>query len=143
MPNPLLGTWKLVKFEARGLDGKTLHPFGSNPFGRLFYDAAGNMSIQVFNPNRPRFSSDDKSKGSMDEIKAAWDGFDAYVGKYEVNEKEGVVQHHLEGALFPNWIGGTQKRFFEFKGDRLTISTPELPYRGEKMRMFLVWERAG
>ena len=141
MSNPLIGTWKLVNFEAKSGEGKTVHPFGSRPFGRLFYDAAGNMSIQVFNHDRPRFSSDDKSKGSMDEIKAAWDGFDAYVGTYKVNEKEGVVEHRLEGALFPNWIGGTQKRFFEFDGNRLTISTPELVYRGEKMRMFLVWER--
>jgi hypothetical protein len=141
MANPLLGTWRLVRFEARGSDGKTLYPFGTKPFGRLFYDATGNMCIQVFNPDRPRFSTDDKSKGSMEEIKAAWDGFDAYVGKYQVNEKEGIVEHHLEGALFPNWIGGTQRRFFELSGDGLTISTPELAYRGEKMRMFLVWQR--
>src|SRR5687767_7491813 len=119
MANPLLGTWKLVKFEARSPEGKTLYPFGTNAFGRLFYDATGNMSIQVFDPDRPRFSSDDKSKGSTEEIKAAWDRFDAYAGRYQVNEKEGVVEHHLEGALFPNWIGGTQKRFFEFNGDRL------------------------
>lgn len=141
MANPLAGTWKLVNFEARGSDGNASYPFGISPFGRLFYDQSGNMSIQVLDPHRPQFFSDDKSKGSAHEIKSAWDGFEAYVGKYVVNDKDGIVEHRLEGALSPNWIGATQKRFFELNGSRLTISTPELAYRGERLHMFLVWER--
>ena len=53
-------------------------------------------------------------------------GFLAYFGTYTVDEKAGVVVHHVEGASFPNWIGTDQRREFTLSGRRLTLRTPPL-----------------
>ncbi|MHA2204100.1 MAG: lipocalin-like domain-containing protein, partial [Candidatus Hodarchaeales archaeon] len=41
-------------------------------------------------------------KSTLEEIKSAYEGFIAYFGTYEINNKEGTVTHHWEGSLFPN-----------------------------------------
>jgi len=51
------------------------------------------------------------------------------------------VYHHIEVSLFPNWIGDKQERFFEFDGNRLTLSTPLQLVGGMMLSSHLVWER--
>ncbi|HEV2669238.1 MAG TPA: lipocalin-like domain-containing protein, partial [Blastocatellia bacterium] len=58
---------------------------------------------------------------TKDETKAAFDGYAAYFGPYEVNEADGVVIHHVKGSIFPNEVGGDNIRYYEFSGDRLTL----------------------
>jgi len=106
------------------------------------YDANGHVSVHIMRPDRPAFASGDQLEGTPVEIKSAFEGFIAYYGAYEVNQEEGIVTHHVEGSLFPNWVGSAQRRFFEFSGNRLTISTPPIPMGGEKIVGLLIWERA-
>jgi len=105
------------------------------------YDASGHMSVQIMRPDRPAFASGDHLKGTPEEIKSAFKGFVAYYGTYEINEEEGTVTHHLEGSLFPNWVGTELKRFFEFSGNQLTLSTPPMPMGGQQVTGVLLWER--
>ncbi|WP_445312295.1 lipocalin-like domain-containing protein [Microcoleus vaginatus] len=44
--------------------------------------------------------------------------------------------------MFPNWVVTDQERFFEFKDDRLTFSTPLIPIGGEEQIAYLIWKRA-
>ncbi len=100
------------------------------------------MSAQLMNPDRPRFASGDRLRGSDAEVRAATDGYIAYYGTYTVDMSAAVVTHHVQGALFPNSISGDEVRHFRLDGDRLTITTPPMQLGGEQLTTVLVWERA-
>ncbi len=136
-----IGTWKLVSSEIRTSDGQLISPLGRNATGTLMYDTNGRMSAQIMRPGRPIFTSGDQLSGTSEEIKTALEGFIAYFGTYEVNEKECTITHRVEGSLFPNWIGTDQRRFFQFSGGRLTITTPPMPVGGRQSTVLLIWER--
>ena len=136
-----VGTWKLVSFEMRRSDGQIVYPFTRNIVGVLNYDSKGNMSAQLMRPDRPAFAINDHQKGTPEEIKAAFEGFIAYFGTYEINEEKGTVIHHVRGSSFPNWVGSDQIRFFEFSGNRLTLRTPPIQVSGIAVTSLLIWER--
>jgi len=137
-----IGTWKLLSLEFQRSDGQLTYPMGRDVVGIVMYDANGHMSVQIMRPDRPAFASGDQLDGTPMEIKSAFEGFVAYYGIYEVNQEEGTVTHHLEGSLFPNWVGSAQRRFFEFSGNRLTLSTPPILFGGQQVTGVLIWERA-
>ena len=137
----LVGTWKLVSFELRHSDGQVTYPMGKDPLGVLMYDESGRMSAQLMERDRPPFAVADHHKGAPEEIKAAFEGYTAYFGTYELDEEKGTVTHHVEGALLPNLVGRRQVRFYEFTGDQLMLSTPPMPWGGEQRTGFLVWKR--
>lgn len=138
-----VGTWKLVSSEFKFSDGQVINPLGNDAIGILMYDASQHMSVQITRRDRPIFASDDQLKGTPSEMKSAFKGFTAYFGSYHVNEKEAIVTHHVEGSLFPNWIGKDQVRFFEFSDNRLRLSTPQIPMGGRQITGQLVWQRVG
>ena len=111
--------------------------------GLLIYAATGHMAVQLLRAHRPLFAAGDPYRGTPEEIKAAFEGYIAYFGSYEVNEAEGVVTHHVHGASFPNWIGGDQQRFFAFAGNQLILSTPPILAGTSTMTGVLIWERVG
>ena len=137
-----IGTWKLVSSEFRRSDGQLTYPYGRDVVGIIIYDADGHMSVQIMRPDRPAFASGDLHDGTPMEIKSAFEGFIAYYGVYGVNQKEGTVTHHVEGSSFPNWLCSVQRRFFEFSGNRLTLSTPPILVNGQQITGVLIWERA-
>ena len=94
-------------------------------------------------PGRPNYASGDILGGTPDEIKSAAEGYVAYFGAYEVNEDEGRIVHHVEGSLYPNWMGDDQMRLFEFSGDALTLKTPPIAAGGLEITGILVWKRVG
>jgi hypothetical protein len=117
----LVGTWKFKSMVFKTDTGKTVYPYGEKMFGILIYTPGRYMSALLMDPDRKRFASDDLKIGTADEIKQAYDKFDAYCGTYTVNEEKNTVTHHVEGAKFPNWVGTDQVRHFELKGDKLRI----------------------
>jgi hypothetical protein len=138
----LVGTWRLLSFEAHVSGGESSQPFGSDPEGSLVYDSAGNFSVQVARSGRPHFASDDMQDGTADEIRGAYLGYIAYFGAYDVNEAEGYLTHKVDVSLFPNWQGVPQQRFFALSGNTLTLTTPPTPFGGREVTGVLVWERA-
>ena len=139
--NPLVGTWKLLSFESHGAAGDISHPFGADAYGLLMYDPRGQMSVVLTRPDRPMFMSGDPARGTPEEIKAAFEGFNAYCGSYKIDEKQGTVTHHVEANSFPNWVGTDQQRFFTLRGRRLTLRTPPLLDGGQTLTFTAVWER--
>jgi hypothetical protein len=89
--------------------------------------ADGYLSVVLMRAGRPHFQSQDSFGGSPDEKAGAMETFLSYCGTWEVQENE--VVHHIEISLFPNWTGKDQRRFYQFAGRRLTLSTipPGLP----------------
>ncbi|MBC6422077.1 MAG: lipocalin-like domain-containing protein [Hormoscilla sp. SP5CHS1] len=89
--------------------------------------------------NRPKFATGNILRGSTEEKAAAAETYISYCGKYEIID--GKVIHHVEASLFPNWVGVDQERFFEFQGDRLSLSTPPIMYDGKQLTAHVLWER--
>ncbi len=136
----LVGSWKLVSFNIQDSSGQTAYPFGKDAQGRLIYEPDGRMAVQLMDPNRPGFSSGDPIVASEAEIRTAFGGYTAYYGTYSVNPEEQTIVHHIEVALFPNWVGTDQRRHFEFDGKHLTLKGPLL-LGGVQGVVSLVWER--
>ena len=138
-----IGTWRLVSSEFRRSDDTIVYPYGDDAIGLLIYAATGHMAVQLLRAHRPLFAAGDPYRGTPEEIKAAFEGYIAYFGSYEVNEAEGVVTHHVDGASFPNWMGGEQQRFFAFAGNQLILSSPPILAGTSTMTGVLIWERVG
>ena len=134
----LVGSWALVSYVTEGPDGTTGKPYG-DAVGRLSYDASGNMSGQVMRPGRAPVIHGDSG---VADVRAAYAGYIAYFGSYEVNETRDTVVHHVKGALNPGWVGGDQVRRMRFVGDRLVLST-DVRKGGASITHTLTWERIG
>ena len=139
-PN-LVGTWRLVSYEARASSGEIRYPLGQHVVGQLFYDVHGNMSAHVMRLDRPMFVSDDSGTGTDAEVRAAFDGHTSYFGTYTIDPSARTVVHHVRGASYPNWIGHDQIRYYRLDGSYLVLSTPPIVYRGELLEYTLTWER--
>jgi len=127
----LLGTWKLVSYEARDSDGRAQSPLGQNVSGLLVYDGRGNMSAHVMRNDLAPFAALDPARATDLELRAAFDGYGSYFGTYTVDEASQTVTHHVRGAWYPNWIGHDQVRHFKFDGNRLLLTTPPIIWDGQ------------
>jgi alpha/beta superfamily hydrolase len=121
MKNLFIGTWKFISLVGENSQGDIFRPYGENFYGRLMYDSHGNMSVFLMRPNRPKFAAGDIYKGTPEEIKIAFENFDAYCGTYTIDKEKGTVTHHIEGSRFPNWEGSDQTRHFKFSNDTLSL----------------------
>ena len=137
-PGPLIGVWKLRSCLRTFKDGRTEHPFGENPVGRLEYDRAGRMSALLMRPGRRSTlpAGTELDKASSEELRNAVTGFVAYFGTFEVEEGTQTVIHHVEASLFPSWVGTDLKRRFRFDSGRLILTSPA-PDRSDEV----IWER--
>ena len=137
----LLGTWRLRAYEGRAEDGSVSLPFSDKPEGMLTYNSDGTMMVIMMKPGRPMFESNDVFKGSDTEVRAAYEGFLAYCGRFVVDTEAGTVTHLPEQSLFPNWVGGQQVRFAELAGDQLSLSSPPMLAGGKVWKFYLIWYR--
>jgi Lipocalin-like domain len=136
----LVGCWELKTYTLwKGTQAE--HPYGDKPQGMLFYDQAGRMSVQFMRLDRPEFASGDRWKGTAAELKAAFEGYFSYYGRYEVDPKGGVVIHHVEGSLLPNWTSVSQKRYFILAGKQLTLTTPTVVVGDSAIKTVLLWDK--
>ena len=138
----VVGKWKLISAKAENSNGDVAYPYGEDAFGILTYDANGYMYALLMRRGRSKFVSGDPMGSTSEELKEAFEGFDAYCGTYELDIENGKVTHHVEGARFPNWEGTDQQRFFELSEDRLDIKTVPIPALGTEWVLSLVWDRA-
>ena len=105
------GAWKLISIEILSFTGEVLGPdgwWGSNPTGLIIYDKSGYMSVQ--------FMRDPKEIGGAQR-------YYAYFGTYDVNEKEGVIVHHIKGSLMMTEMGTDYSRRFKISGNRIMLTT--------------------
>jgi hypothetical protein len=134
-----VGTWRLVSFEMVDATGNTRYPLGQDPVGFIMYHPNGFMSVAMMRGDRPTFASEDIGRGSSEEKSLAFDTFFSYCGRCEVQGKK--IIHYLDICSFPNWVGTTQERLFEFIDDKLILQTPPILHEGTKQTSRLIWER--
>jgi hypothetical protein len=136
MSHPLIGTWTLISYESIHPDGSRGKPFG-DAVGRLTYDELGYMSGQVMRPDRAPVTRSDRG---IHKLRAAYTGYIAYFGTYELNEAGDTVVHHVHGALNPEWVGGRQTRRLRFEGDLLILQA-DMPRLEGTLRHVLTWRK--
>jgi len=132
-----LGAWKLVSVE--GLNQTT-----TDRVGIIMYDKSWHMAVQIVSPNRAGFPNG-RAKATDKEKAAAFDSYTAYYGTYTIEPENGIVVHHLEGSITPGQIGQDNIRYFEFKGNKLTLSVANDGKGGrlarKDTRAHLTWEK--
>ena len=91
--------------------------------------------------NRPEFASGNLAAGTPEEIQAALKGYVAYYGPYEVDVEKKTLTTHVEGSMYPNWVGGQQVRFYELADNQLVLKTTPIALGDEEFVGVLTWER--
>lgn len=137
----IVGTWTLVSVTIRSTSGTEISPFGNNPVGQIIYTHSGEVSIMIMRPDRTIFSGGDAMSGTPEEVREAFEGFDAYCGSYSVDEEISTVTHHIEACRFPNWVGTDQLRHFTLSGNHLELTAPPIEGDGQEWTATLVWKR--
>jgi hypothetical protein len=136
----IVGVWELVSVEARSKNARSFLPYGERPIGKLIYTADGHMAVTLMAANRGVFSSPDISLASDEEIKKAFETFDAYSGKWVLNEETGRIDHYIEAGRIPNWINQSHGRTCVLNNG-LTLVTDEFEMTGERWQVFVEWKR--
>jgi len=114
----LVGHWQLVSVS---VNGRT--PYGADPHGSMFMDAAGHFSVIVVSDGNAR---------SL-----------AYFGTYTVNDADKSVVIHIEdsaGGGTPNAAGRELKRLVTLSGDQLTVQNELAAGAGGGVQV--TWKRA-
>jgi hypothetical protein len=139
-PIKVVGTWKLVSIETLRPNGEVIYDWmGRNPAGLIIYDQTGHMAVQFMRDPRPTTIASEHM--TPEEIKAAYEGYYAYFGTYEFNEKEGIVRHNIKASLSPSEVGITYKRYVKLVGDHLILTTTPFPEAGEQRTNRITFER--
>ena len=120
----IVGTWTPVSRDVTMREMKIV-PFGSHPLGYYMFDSSGHFSINLVNPDVPKFASGNQNTGTPAENQAAVKGNISYFGTYAINP-DGSLTLHIIGSGFPNWNGTDQKRMAEINGDQLKWTDPTM-----------------
>jgi len=137
-PNPLIGTWRLISWETRSVDGQISYPLGRDAVGYIMYNQEGYMFVAISRPNRLKFTGGDLLSGSTEEKAQAAETYVSYCGRYEFHGD--TVTHQVDLSLFPNWVRVDQERLVELRGNRLTLSTRPMLLGGMQQTAHLIWE---
>jgi hypothetical protein len=136
----LVGSWTLVAIDNVRPDGSKIPLFGPSPQGTLMFDASGRYSIQICSTGRPKFASNDRTKGTTEENQAAVQGCNPHWGRYSVNAADRIILFQIDHATYTNWEGTEQKRSFTLTGDELKYSVPNPSATGANP--VVIWRRA-
>ena len=136
---PLVGTWRLVSVTVE-TDTDTLHPMGHTPIGTLIYADNNRFSVQLMPSGRSHCAANDLFNATDEEIVANARYVVSYFGHFECDMDEGIVVHHIEGSLFPNWEGASLKRNLSLEADRLTLKSEPMSVGGKEAVAVIEWQ---
>jgi hypothetical protein len=137
--NLLTGTWKLKSFVREIVEtGERYNQLGEHPHGFLGYSSDGRMYAILVNDDRIK----PREEAPTDEERVKLHkSMIAYAGTYTVDG--GKVIHHVDISWNGARTGTDQVRFYELKGNTLTIRTEpnKSPVDGREGVGILVWEK--
>jgi hypothetical protein len=138
----LVGGWHLDSRTVTRADGAVLTDpvLGAQPLGRLYYDASGGMMLQMMRAGRTAAIGAPANSRDAANPRVVL-GYDAYFGRYTVDERAGTITHRVEGSLFPEDLGKDFVRPFTLDGDALTLKFTSAAEGGGVTRT-LVFRRA-
>ena len=119
----IVGTWAYVSVDIVRPDGTRVPLFGPNPSGLAIFESNGRYLLLTARADRPKFASNNRNNGTVEENKAVVQGSIAHFGRYVVNEADKTLVFQIETSTFPNWNGVEQKRPFTLTEDELKWTT--------------------
>jgi hypothetical protein len=143
LASQLIGTWRLVSREDRTAAGeRRMDPgLGADPVALLVFDKAGNFAAQFMKRDRSTAEVAATTRSGANNSTAV-NGYDAYFGKYIVDEGSGSVRTTLMGSLSPGDVGSVFTREMHVDGETLTIKLATTSAEGDPVTRTLIWERA-
>lgn len=139
--NEFAGSWKLISIEGPATPNRQASP--GKPSGIIMFDHTGHMSVQLVRGDRPAFA--EGANGTAQERAQAYVSYTAYYGTYTFEPDNRVVIYHLESSLNPGQVGQSYIRYFEFKGNRLTLSVADAGRGGrlafKDTTQHFIWEK--
>ena len=139
-PDQFVGAWTLERWRTIYDSGREIFPMGEDARGWLLYTADGYMAAFLSRADRPAFETGEMLSADDAEKVRAWGSFFSYCGRYEIRGAD--VVHHIEGSVYPNWVGDAQARTMHLEGDRLTLTTPPQKTRRGIQTSEVAWRRA-
>lgn len=123
---PLAGTWVLKAAEVilPGGTHNTDTSYGKNAKGILMVDGDGQYSLQIFRPDRPKFASGDKRRGTPQEYTSALLGISTHIGHIKMDIVNHTLQFNIDYAAYPNWDNTAQTRKYKLSDDELYYEVP-------------------
>ncbi len=135
----VVGTWTLVS-SVTEKDGTRTDQFGSGAKGMLTLDADGHFMLTIIGPDLPKFASNNRAAGTLEENKAVMSKSIAMMGTYSINSADKTLIFKVDSATFPNWNGTEQKRLLASSNkDELKYITPSASSGGVGT---VTWRRA-
>ena len=138
-PNKILGTWRMVTAQIDP-DGRNQPAYGTRPAGLLSFTPDMHFVEVLTDADIARFASDARGQGTDAENRAAMAGSIGFFGTYSVDATGEFDGNRVEGATFPNWIGGVRTRkelSLVVDGDHMT----ERFQRPDGTRIEILWRR--
>jgi Lipocalin-like domain len=132
-PASVVGTWELVTFTSRQVDGRVEEPWGPHPAGRIVYDTDGHVTALLMHERR------NEGGGSLSPPEIQGE-FSAYFGTYHVDAAQRIITHQVAASLAAARASKELRRNFDFKDGMLTLSFPTTR-NGVPVTNHLVWKR--
>ena len=138
--NPLIGTWRLIRWSLSTDDGEEVQPLGENATGLISYSPDGFVFVHIMAAKRAFYAEDDPLSGTPEEHSAAVKSYLSYAGPYEYHGDR--VVHRVTLSSFPNWVGSDQVRKVRLDGDTLELSVEGAYFQGSVVTTTSLWKRA-
>lgn len=136
----LVGAWTFVSAFDYYPDGRKDDRWGANPAGVFIFDRTGHFAFFISRSDLPKIASNSPFKTTAEEGQAIMRGLGASFGTYTVDEAEKMLITHVDGGIFPNQIGATQRRLI------VSLNADELKYTNQAtttgIRAESIWRRA-
>ena len=140
----LTGTWELLNRVTVTESGREIPPLFGDAIALVIYDGHGNFSAQFMKKDRQNGDQDPESGAPPPPNNSrSVGGYDAYFGRYVVDDATGNVTQTLTGSLSPGNVGQVLTRRMSVENDELTIRVDTATEDGEPAVLTLRWRRVG
>jgi hypothetical protein len=139
----LPGTWQLLsRIDVTASGERRVEPsLGEDPLALLIYDRGGHFAAQFMRRDRSAEIPDGPSGASNNS--RARGGYDAYFGRYTIDDDKSTVTQHLLGALSKENVGAVLTRAMDVQDDTLIIRLETTAADGITLCRTLTWQRVG
>jgi hypothetical protein len=124
----IVGTWRLVRAEAFGANGKPLPaPLGGAPVGRIMFTSSGRMMAMT-------------GDGRQEVLAGQVREYNTYAGAYTFNGERLITR--VDSCSNPAYMGTEQVREVGHEGGLMVLRPPVRAYVGRPPEQrVLYWER--
>jgi hypothetical protein len=132
------GRWAILSWEQLYDDGRVVLPMGTELEGFIEYSDFG-MFCVVAKKGREAFTSGGQWSAEDAEKAAAYSSYLTYAGDFDLQGN--TITHQVRYSIFPNWVGGSQKRTAQLDGDTLSLTARLEEGTSEARTARLAWQR--